>query len=45
MIESGWAYVAGAYAATLIGLGALVLTAHLRAHYWARRARELDKTR
>ncbi len=43
MIEGGWAYVVSAYAATVIGLAALALTAFLRARHWARRARDLDQ--
>lgn len=43
MIEGGWAYVAAAYAVTVIGLGGLAAAAFLRADHWARRARDLDQ--
>jgi hypothetical protein len=43
MIEGGWVFVAPAYAVALLALAAAALVVFLRARYWARRARELDR--
>lgn len=40
MIDSGWAYIWGAYGAALIALAALALAVTLRLAHWSRRARE-----
>jgi heme exporter protein CcmD len=45
VIEGGWNFVAPAYAATVLGLGALALVIFLRARHWARRVRELEQKR
>jgi hypothetical protein len=45
VVEGGWAYVWGAYALALGGLGALAAIVAVRAAYWARQARALDKAK
>jgi heme exporter protein D len=43
MIEGGWPYIWGAYAATLLGIGVLALVIAARLRFWAKRARALDQ--
>lgn len=42
MIEGGWNFVAAAYVATGLCLGALAVVALVHARTWAKRARDLE---
>jgi len=43
MIESGWAYIWGAYALALVTLLVLTLVVMLRLAHWSKRARSLER--
>ncbi|MFO1016015.1 MAG: heme exporter protein CcmD [Hyphomonadaceae bacterium] len=43
MVEGGWNFIWPAYALTVLSLGGAALFVLLRARYWAKQAKQLDR--